>query len=72
MMAALIAIFLALLSFIEIADAIIDQETLFYVDLRIQRWTEELIIPKMTRLMVDLTNLAGVYAIVITVLIKYN
>lgn len=51
----------ALLSFGEIIEDLVDKETLFYLDFRIQRFIEGVITPDVTRFMVDITNLGGVY-----------
>lgn len=52
---------IALFSFGEIIEDLIDRETLFYLDFRMQRLIEGLITPRVTRFMVDITNLGGVY-----------
>ncbi|MCL4476799.1 MAG: bifunctional DedA family/phosphatase PAP2 family protein [Nitrospirae bacterium] len=52
---------LALFSFGEIIEDLIDRETLFYLDFRIQRLVEGIISPQTTRFMVDITNIGGVY-----------
>ncbi len=44
----------------------IDKETLFYFDFRIQGLIEGVISPQITRFMVDITNFGGVYLVVIT------
>jgi undecaprenyl-diphosphatase len=54
----------ALLSFGEIIEDLVDKETLFYLDFRIQRFVEGIITPDVTRFMVDITNFGGVYLIV--------
>jgi membrane protein DedA with SNARE-associated domain/membrane-associated phospholipid phosphatase len=56
----------ALLSFGEIVEDLIDKEALFYLDLRVQGIVGGLISPGVTRFMVDITNLGGVYAALIT------
>ncbi|MBT9537290.1 MAG: bifunctional DedA family/phosphatase PAP2 family protein [Nitrospirae bacterium] len=55
----------ALLSFGEIIEDLVDKETLFYLDFRIQRFIEGVITPDVTRFMVDITNWGGVYLIVL-------
>ena len=57
----IIFLVLALISFGEIVEDLIDKETLFYLDFRIQRFIEGVITPDVTRFMVDITNLGGVY-----------
>ncbi|TAL74382.1 MAG: DedA family protein, partial [Bacteroidetes bacterium] len=57
---------LALFSFGEIIEDLIDKETLFYLDYRIQGFVEGIIRPEITRFMVDMTNLGGVYITVTT------
>ncbi len=57
---------LALFSFGEIIEDLIDKETLFYLDYRIQGFVEGIISPEITRFMVDMTNLGGVYITVTT------
>jgi undecaprenyl-diphosphatase len=57
---------LALFSFGEIIEDLIDKETLFYLDYRIQGFVEGIISPEITRFMVDMTNLSGVYITVTT------
>lgn len=59
--AALTLFVFALLSFGEIINDFVDKETLFYLDFRIQRLIEGIVTPGATRLMVDITNLGGVY-----------
>ncbi|MCL4456603.1 MAG: bifunctional DedA family/phosphatase PAP2 family protein [Nitrospirae bacterium] len=62
----LVFFILALFSFGEIVEDLIDKETLFYLDFKIQRLVEGVISPEITRFMVDITNIGGVYLIVIT------
>jgi undecaprenyl-diphosphatase len=50
-----------LYSFGEIVEDLVDKETLFYLDFRIQHFMERIITPDATRLMVDVTNFGGVY-----------
>ncbi|WP_238339715.1 phosphatase PAP2 family protein [Candidatus Manganitrophus noduliformans] len=57
----LVSLLLAILSFGEIVDALTDQETLFYLDFRIQRIVERITTPSLTRWMVDITNYGGIY-----------
>jgi len=57
---------IAIFSFGEIIEDLIDKETLFYLDFRIQELVEGIISPEITRFMVDMTNLGGVYLTVIT------
>ncbi|MBI3353701.1 MAG: bifunctional DedA family/phosphatase PAP2 family protein [Nitrospirae bacterium] len=57
----IILLMLALLSFGEIIEDLIDKEALFYLDFRIQRFIEGVISHQVTRFMVDITNLGGVY-----------
>jgi membrane protein DedA with SNARE-associated domain/membrane-associated phospholipid phosphatase len=64
----LILFILALFSFGEIAEDVIDKETLFHFDLRIQRLVEGVISPRATEFMVDITNFGGVY-LVITIIV---
>jgi len=61
----LVFLILALFSFGEIIEDLMDKETLFYLDFRVQGFIEKLISPQVTRLMVGMTNLGGVYLIVI-------
>ena len=63
----IILLMLAILSFGEIIEDLIDKETLFYMDFRIQRFVEGIITPQITRFMVDITNLGGVYFTVIII-----
>jgi len=58
---------LALFSFGEIIEDLIDKETLFYLDFRIQGLIEGIISPQITRFMVDITNIGGVYLAILTV-----
>lgn len=58
---ALVFFILALFSFGEIVEDLIDKETLFYLDFKIQRLVEGVISPDTTRFMVDITNIGGVY-----------
>ncbi|TSA12801.1 MAG: phosphatase PAP2 family protein [Deltaproteobacteria bacterium] len=63
---------IALLSFGEIIEDLIDRETLFYLDFRIQRLVERIITPQVTRFMVDITNVGGVYlALLVTCAIAF-
>lgn len=55
----------ALFSFNEIVENLMDKEKLFYLDFEVERFVEKLISPQMTKFMVDVTNLDGVYLIVI-------
>lgn len=64
---ALILFIFALFSFGEIIEDLIDKETLFYLDFKIQKLVEGIISPGITRFMVDITNLGGVYLAIITV-----
>jgi len=57
---------LALFSFGEIIEDLIDKETLFYLDYRIHGFVEGIISPEITRFMVDMTNLGGLYITVTT------
>ncbi|MEK6681670.1 MAG: bifunctional DedA family/phosphatase PAP2 family protein [Nitrospirota bacterium] len=57
----IVLLMLALLSFGEIIEDLVDKETLFYLDFRIQSFVEGIITPQITRFMVDITNLGGVY-----------
>jgi membrane protein DedA with SNARE-associated domain/membrane-associated phospholipid phosphatase len=61
----IVLLLLALYSFGEIIEDLMDKETLFYLDFGVQGFIEKLISPQMTRLMVGMTNLGGVYLIVI-------
>ncbi|MDA8214190.1 MAG: bifunctional DedA family/phosphatase PAP2 family protein [Nitrospiraceae bacterium] len=63
---ALVFFILALFSFGEIVEDLIDKETLFYLDFKIQGFVEGIISPWITRFMVDITNIGGVYLVVIT------
>ncbi|MEW6002648.1 MAG: bifunctional DedA family/phosphatase PAP2 family protein [Nitrospirota bacterium] len=62
----IILFILALFSFNEIVEDLIDKETLFYFDYRIQGFIERIISPEITRCMVDITNIGGIYLTVIT------
>lgn len=62
----LVSLILAFFSFGEIVEDLIDRETLFYFDFRIQRLVEGIVTPQITRFMVDVTNIGGVYLVVIT------
>lgn len=62
---ALVFFILALFSFGEIVEDLIDKETLFYLDFKIQGFVEGIISPGITRFMVDITNIGGVYLTVI-------
>ncbi|MBI5050205.1 MAG: bifunctional DedA family/phosphatase PAP2 family protein [Nitrospirae bacterium] len=57
----------ALFSFGEIIEDLVDKETLFYLDFRIQQFVEVIITPQITRFMVDITNLGGVYLALVVV-----
>lgn len=61
----IVLLLLALYSFGEIIEDLMDKETLFYLDFEVERFVEKLISPQVTRFMVDITNLGGVYLIVI-------
>jgi undecaprenyl-diphosphatase len=61
----LVFLILALFSFGEIAEDLIDKETLFYLDLKVQKLVESITSPAITRFMVDITNIGGVYLIAI-------
>ncbi len=63
----IILLVLALYSFGEIIEDLIDKETLFYLDFRIQRFVEGIITPQITRFMVDITNHGSVYFTVIII-----
>ncbi len=52
-----------LYSFGEIVEDLVDKETLFYLDFRIQHFMERIITPDATGLMVDVTNFGGVYLV---------
>lgn len=58
---ALIFFIFALFSFGEIVEDLIDKETLFYLDFKIQGFVEGIISPGIMRFMVDITNIGGVY-----------
>lgn len=64
---ALVLFIFALFSFGEIVEDLIDKETLFYLDFRIQGLVEGVISPGATRFMVEITNLGGVYVVLITI-----
>jgi membrane protein DedA with SNARE-associated domain/membrane-associated phospholipid phosphatase len=65
--AGIVLLILALLSFGEIVEDLINKETLFYLDFRIQGLLEQVANPEITRFMVDITNIGGVYLAIITV-----
>lgn len=56
---------LTLFSFNEIVEDLIKKETLFYLDFKIQQVIEGIVSPRITRVMVSITNLVGVYLTVI-------
>jgi membrane protein DedA with SNARE-associated domain/membrane-associated phospholipid phosphatase len=58
---------IALLSFGEIAEDVIDKETLFHLDFRIQMLIERIVSPGVTRFMVEITNFGGTYIVIITI-----
>jgi undecaprenyl-diphosphatase len=58
---ALISLFLALYFFGVIVDDLVDEETLFYLDFRVQSFIEGIITPELTQFMVKITNLGGLY-----------
>ncbi|MEK7373617.1 MAG: hypothetical protein AABZ85_01100, partial [Thermodesulfobacteriota bacterium] len=60
----IVLLVLALYSFGQIIEDLVDKESLFYLDFRIQNFTERIITPDTTRFMVDMTNFGGVYLIV--------
>jgi membrane protein DedA with SNARE-associated domain/membrane-associated phospholipid phosphatase len=64
---ALMLFIVALFSFGEIVEDLIDKETLFYLDFRIQGLVEGIISPGVTRFMVDITNLGGTYTVSIAI-----
>jgi membrane protein DedA with SNARE-associated domain len=64
---ALMLFIVALFSFGEIVEDLIDRETLFYLDFRIQGLVEGIISPGVTRFMVEITNLGGVYVVLIAI-----
>jgi membrane protein DedA with SNARE-associated domain/membrane-associated phospholipid phosphatase len=68
---ALMLFIVALFSFGEIVEDLIDKETLFYLDFKIQGLAEGIINPGVTRFMVDITNLGGVYVVLITIVIIF-
>jgi membrane protein DedA with SNARE-associated domain/membrane-associated phospholipid phosphatase len=57
----IVLLVLALYSFGEIIEDLVDKETLFYLDFRMQRFVESIVTPQTTRFMVDITNIGGVY-----------
>jgi undecaprenyl-diphosphatase len=61
----LVFLILALFSFGEIAEDLIDKEALFYLDFKVLRLVERITSPAITRFMVDITNIGGVYLIAI-------
>jgi undecaprenyl-diphosphatase len=63
----IVLLILALLSFWEIVEDLMDKEALFYLDFRIQRLLEQVANPEITRFMVDITNIGGVYLAIMTV-----
>jgi len=69
---ALALFIVAAFSFGQIVEDLIDRETLFYLDFRIQGLAEGIINPGVTRFMVDITNLGGVYAVLITIGIIFS
>jgi membrane protein DedA with SNARE-associated domain/membrane-associated phospholipid phosphatase len=58
---------IALSSFGEIAEDVIDKETLFYLDFRIQTVMERIVSPGVTRFMVEITNFGGTYLVIMTI-----
>jgi len=64
---ALMLFIVAVFSFGEIVEDLIDKESLFYLDFSIQGLAEGIINPEVTRFMVDITNLGGVYVVLITI-----
>ncbi|HUU40287.1 MAG TPA: bifunctional DedA family/phosphatase PAP2 family protein, partial [Desulfatiglandales bacterium] len=64
---ALMLCIVAIFSFGEIVEDLVDKETLFYLDFRIQGLVEAIISPGVTRFMVDITSLGGIYTISITI-----
>ncbi len=68
---ALMLFIVAAFSFGEIVEDLIDKESLFYLDFRIQRLAEGVISPGVTRFMVDMTNLGGVYVVLLTIAIIF-
>jgi membrane protein DedA with SNARE-associated domain/membrane-associated phospholipid phosphatase len=68
---ALVFFMLALFSFGEIVEDLIDEETLFYLDFRIQGLAKGIISPVATRSMVTIANFGGIYITVITIMIIF-
>jgi membrane protein DedA with SNARE-associated domain len=61
----IVLLLLALFSFGEIIEALMDKETLFYLDFKVQGLVEELTSPQVTKFMVDITNVGGVYLVLL-------
>jgi membrane protein DedA with SNARE-associated domain len=68
---ALISLILALFSFGEIVEDLIDQETLFYLDFRIERYVEGITGPGVMRCAVNITNHGGIYLLFTTTIIIF-
>lgn len=64
---AMVLFILTLFSFGEIVEDLMDKETLFYLDFRIRALVEGIINPEITKFMVDITNIGGVYLAILTV-----
>lgn len=62
----IVLLILALFYFGEIVEDLIDKETLFYLDFRVRSLVEGIISPEITRIMVDITNIGGVYLATLT------
>ncbi|RMF90357.1 MAG: phosphatase PAP2 family protein [Nitrospinota bacterium] len=63
---ALLSLLLSLLALGEIIEDVIDRETLYRLDFQIQRVVESVISPGMTRIMVEITTVGGIYLLLLT------
>ncbi|TAK09154.1 phosphatase PAP2 family protein [bacterium] len=57
----LIFLLLTVLSFGEIIEDLVDRETLYSLDFTIQKEVERIMTPRMTRIMLEITSVGGVY-----------
>ncbi|MFQ5851625.1 MAG: bifunctional DedA family/phosphatase PAP2 family protein [Candidatus Binatia bacterium] len=65
----LLCLILAVLSFGEIVEDLIDRETLFYLDFRMQRLVKDVVSPAGTNFMVYASDFGGVYLVFLTVIV---
>ncbi len=65
--AGIVLLVFALYSFGEIIEDLVDKETLFHLDFRIQHLMKGMITPEATRWMADITNLGGVYLVALVI-----